>query len=192
MVLASTRAVAEAEDRHSVIDNAELLAEIAVAHGSHRAAAEMTGAAAAQREALSSAPNPVAAERLARIDAELARVLDAGTLAAARAEGAKLTDESLPRRVGAIAREIVGPRRPLAGTTPVVPPSTAGVEIPKLTNREFDVLRLLAQGKSTAEVSETLYISQRTTSTHITNILGKLDVDSRTAAVALAMRLGLV
>ena len=135
----------------------------------------------------------MAAERIDAIERRLAGKLDAGTLAERRAEGTRLTDESLPRRIGVIAREIVGPRQPLASRAPIAVATTpGGADIPKLTNRELEVLRLLAQGKSTVEVSETLYISQRTTSTHITNILGKLDVDSRTAAVALALRLGLV
>ncbi len=193
MVLESTRMVVEADDRHTIIDNAELLAEIAVAHGNPEVAAELLGAASARREALAAPANPVAAERIDAVERQLAGKLDAGMLAAARAEGATLTDESLARRIGVIARDIVGPRRPLAGAPHASAPSIpGGVDIPKLTKRELDVLRLLAQGQSTAEVSETLFISQRTTSTHITNILGKLDVDSRTAAVALALRLGLV
>ncbi|MDQ3524721.1 MAG: response regulator transcription factor [Chloroflexota bacterium] len=61
-----------------------------------------------------------------------------------------------------------------------------------LTSRENEVLRLLAQGNSTREIAEALFISPRTAATHITNILGKLDVSSRTAAVAYAMRTGLV
>jgi NarL family two-component system response regulator LiaR len=61
-----------------------------------------------------------------------------------------------------------------------------------LTAREIEILRLLAQGQSTRDISEALYISPRTTATHVTNILGKLGLTSRTAAVAYAMRTGLV
>ncbi|MBA3275431.1 MAG: response regulator transcription factor, partial [Chloroflexia bacterium] len=46
-------------------------------------------------------------------------------------------------------------------------------------------------GKSTREISDSLFISPRTTTTHINNILGKIDVTSRAAAVAWAMRTGL-
>jgi predicted ATPase/DNA-binding CsgD family transcriptional regulator/Tfp pilus assembly protein PilF len=193
LTLESTRLVAEADDRHTVVDNAELLAEIAIADGRHAVAAELAGAASAQREALQAPPNPVAAARLESIAAALAAALDPDTLVERRAEGARLTEETLPRRIGVIAREIIGPRRPLGGVQAVgAAERVDAADLPKLTNRELEVLRLLAQGQSTAEVSEALYISQRTTSTHITNILGKLDVDSRTAAVALALRLGLV
>lgn len=62
----------------------------------------------------------------------------------------------------------------------------------QLTPRESEVLRLLVDGRSSREIAETLSISPRTASTHIQNILGKLDVNTRTAAIAKAHRLGLV
>ncbi|MGN6031279.1 MAG: tetratricopeptide repeat protein [Thermomicrobiales bacterium] len=61
-----------------------------------------------------------------------------------------------------------------------------------LSDREMEVLRLLADGRSTREIAETLFIAPRTAATHVNNIIGKLGVSSRTAAVALAMRLGIV
>jgi DNA-binding CsgD family transcriptional regulator len=54
------------------------------------------------------------------------------------------------------------------------------------------VLTLLAQGHSTQEIADQLFVSPRTAATHINNIIGKLEVNSRTAAVAYAMRIGLV
>jgi non-specific serine/threonine protein kinase len=62
----------------------------------------------------------------------------------------------------------------------------------RLTPRELEVLRLLAAGRSTPELAATLSISPRTATTHVANLLGKLGVDSRAAAVALAYRIGLV
>lgn len=61
-----------------------------------------------------------------------------------------------------------------------------------LTAREAEVLRLLADGFSTREIADTLSISPRTASTHVQNILGKLEVNTRTAAIAKARRLGFV
>ena len=61
-----------------------------------------------------------------------------------------------------------------------------------LTAREVEVLTLLAQGNSTQQIADQLFVSPRTAATHINNILGKLEVNSRTAAVAYAMRIGLV
>jgi DNA-binding CsgD family transcriptional regulator len=60
-----------------------------------------------------------------------------------------------------------------------------------LTSREGEVLRLLAGGLSDREIAESLSTSPRTVGGHVTNLLGKLGVDSRTAAVALAIRQGL-
>lgn len=61
-----------------------------------------------------------------------------------------------------------------------------------LTEREADVLRLLAQGKSNKEIAQYLSIVEDTVKTHVRHILAKLGVQSRTQAVLCAMRLGLV
>jgi DNA-binding NarL/FixJ family response regulator len=60
-----------------------------------------------------------------------------------------------------------------------------------LTPREADVLRLLALGFSNREIGERLFISPRTVNFHVTNLLAKLDLDSRAAAAAFAVRHGL-
>jgi len=57
-----------------------------------------------------------------------------------------------------------------------------------LTPREFDVLRLLVAGRSNPQIAEALFISPRTATTHVSNILAKLGVDSRTEAAAMAVR----
>ncbi len=63
---------------------------------------------------------------------------------------------------------------------------------PALTNREIEVLRHLAEGLSTREIADTLYISVATVRTHIQNVLQKLDVHSQAQAVALALRKRLI
>jgi predicted ATPase/DNA-binding CsgD family transcriptional regulator len=68
------------------------------------------------------------------------------------------------------------------------PPTTG----PGLTRRERDVLRQMAEGRSDPEIADALFLSTRTVSWHVGNILAKLAVDSRTAAVARAVRDGLV
>jgi two-component system, NarL family, response regulator LiaR len=60
-----------------------------------------------------------------------------------------------------------------------------------LTARELDVLTLLGQGMSNAEIAKRLTISERTVGTHISNILGKLHLASRTQAALYALRQGL-
>ena len=61
-----------------------------------------------------------------------------------------------------------------------------------LSYREIDVLKLLAQGKSNKEIGSTLFISEGTVKSHAKRIFAKLDVISRTAAVASATRRGLI
>ena len=62
----------------------------------------------------------------------------------------------------------------------------------KLTERETDVLRLLALGKSNKEIALDLFIGEKTVKTHVSSILGKLGVPSRTQAALHAVRIGLV
>lgn len=61
-----------------------------------------------------------------------------------------------------------------------------------LTERETEVLRLLAQGQSNKEIASTLTIGEKTVKTHVSNILSKLGVQSRTQAALYAVRIRLV
>jgi DNA-binding CsgD family transcriptional regulator len=61
-----------------------------------------------------------------------------------------------------------------------------------LTGREREVLRLVAQGQTDRKIAESLVISPRTVNRHLSNILVKLNVPGRAAAVACAVRQGLV
>ena len=62
----------------------------------------------------------------------------------------------------------------------------------RLSARERDVLVLLAQGKTTAEIAAALLITENTVRTHVGNLLGKLEVDCREAAIAWAWKHGFV
>ena len=61
-----------------------------------------------------------------------------------------------------------------------------------LTARELDVLRLVAAGKTNAEIGEALFISPFTAKTHVANLLGKLGVESHAAASTWAAQHGLL
>jgi len=61
-----------------------------------------------------------------------------------------------------------------------------------LTERELDVLRLLARGSANKEIGAALHISESTVKTHVANIFQKLDVSDRTEAVTAALRRGLL
>ena len=61
-----------------------------------------------------------------------------------------------------------------------------------LSERELEVLKLLAQGLTNAEIAERLYLTRGTVRNYVSSILSKLDVDDRTQAAILAIRHGLV
>ncbi len=61
-----------------------------------------------------------------------------------------------------------------------------------LTPRESEILQLVAQGRSNGEIAKQLFISAKTVSVHVSNILGKLDASGRTEAAAIARRRGLI
>jgi DNA-binding NarL/FixJ family response regulator len=61
-----------------------------------------------------------------------------------------------------------------------------------LTPREAMVLRLVADGLTNSQIGTRLFISEKTASVHVTNIMRKLDVKNRTQAAALAERAGLL
>jgi NarL family two-component system response regulator LiaR len=61
----------------------------------------------------------------------------------------------------------------------------------ELTNREIEVLELLAEGLPNEDIAEKLYISERTVRSHVSNILGKLGLANRTQAALYAVRNGI-
>jgi len=73
----------------------------------------------------------------------------------------------------------------LAGTLAA---SSIGNKLPELTQRERDVLRLLADGLANEEIGKRLFISAETVRTHVRKAMDKLDADTRTQAVARALR----
>jgi DNA-binding NarL/FixJ family response regulator len=91
-------------------------------------------------------------------------------------------DELLARVRRALARSAAGDR---ATTGPTA------AAVARLTPRERDVLRLLAEGLGTGAIAERLYISPKTVGSHVQRILAKLGVHSRAEAVAFAYREGL-
>ncbi len=61
-----------------------------------------------------------------------------------------------------------------------------------LTDREVEVLKALARGESNKQIADTLIVSEKTVKAHVSNILGKLNLQSRTQAVLYALRHGIV
>ena len=88
------------------------------------------------------------------------------------------------------------------GETVIAPQFAAGIateiqlretsERPALTDREAEVLRLLAEGRTAGRIGEELHLSEATVKTHLHNLYEKLEVSDRAAAVAEGMRRGLL
>ena len=82
---------------------------------------------------------------------------------------------------------------PAAGSSRNPPPPLPEQRTPYgLTGRELAVLRLLAAGRTNAQIGAELYISPKTASVHVTGILRKFGVSGRVQAAALAERAGLL
>ena len=108
------------------------------------------------------------------------------------AEGARIPEDQLNRELQRVVRQVIGRQHPETSLPArrgddSPPPDTFG-----LTDRELVILRLVATGRSTREIATALQISSRTVGTHIGNILAKMEVSSRTAAVAIAARDGII
>ena len=71
---------------------------------------------------------------------------------------------------------------------PAPPPDTRPLEL--LSDREIEVLRLIADGMENAEIADALNISPRTAKNHVSNILAKLGLPSRVQAAVYAVRQG--
>ena len=97
-------------------------------------------------------------------------------------------------RVVAVGNSLFGPaatRRLLERFAP--PPSgNAATRVDRLTDREREILELIAQGRSNAELAQQLYLSEATVKTHVSAILRKLAVRDRVQAVIAAYEAGLV
>jgi DNA-binding CsgD family transcriptional regulator/tetratricopeptide (TPR) repeat protein len=117
--------------------------------------------------------------------AALAQGSDPGDLLTALATLDDLGAEPLARRVRARLRELGVPRVP-RGPAPSTRENPAG-----LTGRQVEVVRLLADGLSNAEIAARLVLSVRTVDSHVAAILTKLDARTRRDAVARATALGL-
>lgn len=71
-------------------------------------------------------------------------------------------------------------------------PRARAAKHPKLTPRELEILRLIAEGESTEQIAEALHIARETVRNHVRSILGKLEVHSRIEAIAVARAEGIL
>ncbi|MGH2535386.1 MAG: tetratricopeptide repeat protein [Thermomicrobiales bacterium] len=182
-------------NRLDVTESLEMLAGVAAAGSEGARAARLLGRAAALRDDLGAPLHP---DQQANVDLAVAAArqqLEPTAYAAAFDKGRSLP---LPAVVAA-ATELAAflaaaPSIPPApSTAPVVTRTARDAALAAdLSPREREVLYLVVEGYTTRQIADALFISPRTATTHITHILNKLGVNSRAAAVAQALRQGLI
>jgi len=119
-------------------------------------------------------------------DADILRALEQG------ATGFLLKDEREDRLFDAI-REAAGGRSPLApGVASRLVERLRGDADSHVSEREIEILMLVAQGRSNREIARDLHISDSTVKAHMLHIFDKLGVADRTAAVTTALRRGII
>ena len=133
-----------------------------------------------QAEALSEAGDAEGATRDAHESLQLTERMGAAPL---HAEAQALARRA---RLRTAALDVAAPPEARAATQ-----ADSGLAALGLTSREQEVLRLVADGLSNREIAEQLFISRKTASVHVSNILAKLGVTSRVQAAAVAHRQGL-
>jgi predicted ATPase/DNA-binding NarL/FixJ family response regulator len=109
------------------------------------------------------------------------------TFAEAWAAGGEMPAEAVVAEAHSVTFEVDRPARSGPAARPSAPEYPAG-----LTAREVDVLRLVAEGFSNAQIAQELFLSPRTVSTHLTSIYHKLGVATRAAAVRFASEYNIV
>ncbi|MFF2378041.1 response regulator [Streptomyces xiamenensis] len=105
------------------------------------------------------------------------------------AEAVRRTAGGDPVFTPGLAGLVLGEYRRLASGPP--PGSGGGPEVPQLTERETEVLRLVAKGLTYRQIADRLVISHRTVQNHVQNTLGKLQLHSRVELVRYAIERGL-
>ncbi len=112
----------------------------------------------------------------------------------AGAAGYLLKDASGDEVVQAVRRAIEGQRTispaiaSSAGAADAVPTASEAGESPRLTEREAQILQMLADGCTPAQVAERLFISPKTVRNHLTKVYEKLAVNSRSAAIVVGLQ----
>jgi predicted ATPase/DNA-binding CsgD family transcriptional regulator len=157
----------ELDDRRSLVALVEILASIAVARGKSDRAAILLGCIAQLLDSIANPLLEVQRERHRTLEASALDGLGEAAFAAALERGRSMTiDEAVAYAVDN--------RSP----TMTQPPARAVERMP-LTRRELEIAREIADGLTSQQIAAKLFISERTVTTHVTNMLNKLGLSSR-------------
>jgi non-specific serine/threonine protein kinase len=181
----------EPRERRAAAGCVAALAGVALARGQPERAARLLGVATAVLEA-AGIPRlyPFDQPSYNRTRTAARAALGEAAFAAAEAAGRGLTPEEALAE--ALLAGVASPSPASSVGTLIVPRTPSAAPSVALSERELEVLRLLAAGKSNPEIAETLVISRNTVYRHVNHIFTKLGVQNRTEAATLAHRQGLV
>ncbi len=177
LLLESFAASESIGDRHLRAVTLTALVTVSAAQAPTDAVGVLDGAARAELERAGVALEPVDDVPLLEAEQALRTALGAKGFAAAEARGRALGEDGQRHLV----EHILDP-----GPLPAADGLTA------LTGRQLEIVRLMAAGLTNAEIAQQLVLSDHTVHRHVANILGKLGVRSRAAAVSIAARHGLL
>jgi DNA-binding CsgD family transcriptional regulator len=164
-----------------------LHAELARANGS-----DDPGVWAAIRPTLAARPTPYLDAYVAWRQAEATPTGASDEVAAALRDGWRIARDIGARPLEARLESLARRRRVELSPAVAAPAHAQAPADPfGLTAREREILRLLAEGYTNRRIADELFISESTAGVHVSNILGKLGVASRTEAATMAVRLGL-
>jgi DNA-binding CsgD family transcriptional regulator len=158
------------------------LADVALTRRQVRRAALLLGATDTLREKVGYPPHGWMRDASDRIESDARSALGDDTFSRVWRRGQRMAmSAAVTEALAVVDRQVSSVSRA----------NDADLEVPSLTLRERDVLRLLVEGQSDRQIAAALSISPKTVGNHVSSILAKLDVETRTAAATQAVRRGL-
>jgi predicted ATPase/DNA-binding NarL/FixJ family response regulator len=167
------------DQRWMIAETFAALADVALARGQARHAARLLGASEAMNETIGATPYAWARDMLPGL-------IDGTRSALGEDDFATFFQEGRALPIGQAIEEALAVASPDLAGGPALPDEK--VDGLGLTPREVEILRLLPQGLTNTQIAEALFVSPRTVQTHLTNLYGKLGVEGRAEAIAVAVR----
>ena len=175
-------------DRRGIAQCLEALGEVALARGTATIAAQLLGAAAAERDAVAAPPTDAERDRLGRLEREIARTLGSAAADQERRSGRTLAASAAVALAARVAAGGVSAGGAAAGGVAAGGDAVSKVE---LTPRQREVAVLVAASNTNRQIGRALGISEKTAEIHVRNLMVRLDTPSRAGVAAWATAHGL-
>ncbi|HEY7036261.1 MAG TPA: LuxR C-terminal-related transcriptional regulator [Thermomicrobiales bacterium] len=169
----------------------DTLADVLIRVGRAEDGARMLGASTGFRETMNVGARPVDVAKLEGLESAARSAIGIDRFLVVESEGRQMGFEAALTEAIALAEAVAAEREEGEAGEAATPTSPRSGPFAALTAREREILGLLVQGLSDREIADRLSLSHRTVSNHVGRILAKLEVPTRTAATAVALREGL-